>query len=286
MIASIIGIATPFVPLVQERKYEVIFAISIGFTAMLFIIGENLYLKKHWRRKKRYPEVFKILNAAFAPLNELTRTDKTNAKQIIALFKQCCDKIAEAFTKLTGTNCSVAIKVTRGDFKTQGYDIAIDTFVRDGNSMYARSNTPYQSPMTLEENSDFKLIYQNIKNGNKSERHFFSNDLIKDVLKGYKNSRLGTHFYDFVKNCKKGNGYSSVKEFWPLSYRSTIVVGIYPLVPDKDYEIMGFLCIDSPKKDVFFEYDQEILYGIADTMFNYIEYLLACYNTDTSDEQP
>jgi hypothetical protein len=52
--------------------------------------------------------------------------------------------------------------------------------------------------MTLEENSDFKQIVQQLEGGSPVS-YFFSNNLPKDALHGYKNSRFGHEFYQAIK---------------------------------------------------------------------------------------
>jgi hypothetical protein len=283
VLASIIGIVTPVIILFKEPKNEMLFAYAITTSVVIFILCENLYLKKYWRKKKKYPEIFNILNGAFAYLNQLPNTDMADKALIKNLFIQSCTKMAEAFSKITDTSCSVALKVIHGDFRTKGYEkTAIDTFVRDSTSLGVRDKTVYQSPMVIEENTDFKEICNNIKNGHKDVRHYFSNNLILDALKGYKNSRFGREFYDYIKKNSKSNGYRVVKKIWNLQYKSTIVVAIYPFDPDHEHELTGFLCIDSPRTNVFSKYDLQILYGIADTLFNYRNYIKAYYEEESN----
>ncbi|MEI9810730.1 MAG: hypothetical protein WDO16_24235 [Bacteroidota bacterium] len=131
--------------------------------------------------------------------------------------------------------------------------------------------------MIIEENSDFKEICQHIKKGQPDNRHYFSNNLLKSALNGYKNSRFDTGFYNLIEKNKSYATYQLIKKYWSLEYKSTIVVAIYPLHPDTEQELIGFLCIDAPVINAFLEYDREILSGLADCFFRYRNYIRACY---------
>jgi hypothetical protein len=278
LLASLIAITTPFIPVVRESKYEILYSLVISLIAVLFVLRENLYLKKHWRRKKKYPEIFGTLNEAMAALDQLDSIRKPNNAQIKSCFIQFSTKLAEAFSKVTNGRSSVSIKILEDDFKTHHYDARIGNFVRDNTSFSTRSNPTYQSPMTIEENTDFKEICQNLRYGHEHIGHFFSNNLLKDALKGYKNSRFGHEFYEVIKRKNNAEGYRLLKQIWSLEYRSSIVVAIYPLNPDKEYELIGFLCIDSPNFNAYLDCDIDILYGFGAALFKYRDLIKACYD--------
>lgn len=64
------------------------------------------------------------------------------------------------------------------------------------------------------------------------------------------------------------------KSRWPLPYKSTVVVAIYPDIsrPSLTDHIPGFLCIDCEKKNVFIEADDTyLLAGCANGLFNAVK---------------
>ena len=283
LLASLIGIATPLLPIIQKSRYDLVFPWSIVFVVVLFILWENRYLKLNWRRKKRYMEELGAINQAHAHLRHLAGVSRMDKAQIKITFEQSLSQLTEVFSRLTGTICSASIKVLIQDFRVYGFEAHIATFARDYRSLSTRGNPVYQSPMTLEENTDFKLIVQNLKAGN-PVCHFLSNDLLKDALKGYRNSRFGKEFYNTAQTHTGARGYSLLNEIWTLEYRSAIVVPIYPLQAEKEHDLVGFLCIDSPKTEAFLPCDVDILKGLAAVMFEHKDLIKAYY--DDFRDQP
>lgn len=76
------------------------------------------------------------------------------------------------------------------------------------------------------------------------------------------------------------------RKFWPLKYRSTLVVPIVPLLADEQSQdkIRGFLCIDSPREGRFNKtVDVDILRGVSDGLFNQIDKLYQLVTTQNSN---
>ncbi|MEI9810731.1 MAG: hypothetical protein WDO16_24240 [Bacteroidota bacterium] len=122
LLASLIGIATPFIPIVREKRYDLAFALLIALLAVGFILRENLYLKKHWRRKKAYAETFRVFNEVSPLLEQLRTIPEPDKAHIRSVFTQASTKIAEGFSIVTGHPCSVAVKIITGDFNQLGYE--------------------------------------------------------------------------------------------------------------------------------------------------------------------
>jgi hypothetical protein len=256
---------------------------SVVAVVVGYILWDDYDIKRNWRRKKKYGDEWAAINQAHAHLWHLAGISTADKTLIKTTFEQSLTQLTEVFSRLTGTLCSASIKMLLQSFKVYRFDAVIGTYARDCGSLNTRANPDYPGPVTLEENTDFKLIAQNLKKGNPVP-YFFSNDLLKDALKGYRNSRFPAEFYNTVKAQPPARAYNLLKKFWPLEYRSAIVVPIFPLQADKDYDLVGFLCIDSPKTKAFLPCDVEILRNLAAAMYAY-NGLINAFGDDSRDRR-
>ena len=177
-------------------------------------------------------------------------------KEIISILTD----MSSMFTLLTGTSCRATIKVV----KKSGEKVYICTLARDEKSW---SDLVHEEDKKrcednkdpLEKNSDFYFLYY--KYGERGKRWFFSNDLTS--LSNYSNSRI--------------NGVINKKN-WNLPYVSTIVWPIQGKIEGSRY-CLGFLCIDSPIKNVFVESsDGEVGSAVADMLFDVLYLYVAAYS--------
>jgi hypothetical protein len=147
--------------------------------------------------------------------------------------------------------------------------------LRDKNSSYKnrKSGKSDKTKHWLNENSDFEFIYSNFDNDNIDTTFYFRTKL--PIKRDYKNSRLCKQTWPPKIKLSLLNNVIR-RKYWPLPYRSTIVVPIVPLVANKQNQkaIRGFLCIDSPENIAFNkDVDVEILKGISDGLYNKIDKL-------------
>ena len=113
----------------------------------------------------------------------------------------------------------------------------------------------------IDQNSDFELIHRN--RGKPKGRVFMSNHL--PWIRGYKNSSM--ELYGFLPDIHVPVLADVVRSVrWPLPYKSTIVAPIGNTIGN-DYNISGYLCVDSRSSGVFSQrYDVDIVIGIAQCM--------------------
>ena len=100
-------------------------------------------------------------------------------------------------------------------------------------------------------NTCFNSILTEVKNQNKL-LHYINNDI--------------TNSNDYFNTSKK------CYDDEVLPYESEIVVPIIPIVRGKkDFNLLGFLCVDCDKRKAFdTKYDTHILQGIADGIYDII----------------
>lgn len=269
-IATLIGFyKTYYKDLDDQGKYGVLFT---GIIALWFLCY-NLWLIYKNRRRIGYSEVFEELNYGFTKLHSIDRLqeEELSAKEIKDRLKNMCTHISNAFKEINGYHNGVCIKLI--SFGTEGRAKVI-TLCRDEKSSHTRPVGKGDSiKHWLSENSDFQFIYDNIEGESDNVGYFINNNL--PLSYDYSNTRLNCHknwpppkipFFNIILRLI----------FWPLKYRSTIVVPIIPLGIDgrTKEKLRGFLCIDAPKFYSFNEqYDVEILRGISDGLYNKIDKL-------------
>lgn len=143
--------------------------------------------------------------------------------------KQAAAKMAEGLSSATGVKCRVVIKTIYAPGGRQ--DVAVKTFVTSETSPARRKADGVID--WVKENTDFdEIFYQN--------RDFFlSNDLSKDLVKGYRNSH-------FTKEVLDATGFPYLSTLvWPI-YGPKEVVG-------STYDVVGFLCVDTKEAESFDE---------------------------------
>jgi len=257
-IATLIGFQLKLVPkLISETQLAVLF---IGFFSLYFFIA-HVATRAKWERKIRYAESLNYLNLGFEEIHFLNRCEEDiNKEQVILSFETLCTFLASVYSLLTNTQCSACIKILKSSSK---YRVTFETLCRDKSIRRERRIADNKSKElriahTLQDNTAFSTAAH-------SEKGFFLSNKLP-LLGGYKNTSF--ELYD-EKPYLGLNPFFRIKH-WPLPYKSTIVVPITPLKFTKNKsDIIGFLCVDSPKLGVFRkEYDVDILHGVADGIYN------------------
>lgn len=176
------------------------------------------------------------------------------------------DAVAQAFSIATRTSCRACVKVISVDPTAPSLEsldrdrrarhLLVKTLIRDSVSQIPGGN---ETADFLTENEDFLQVFLE-----PTKRVFFENDLVKRRKTGhYSNS----HF---------PNDFDASRDPWPLKYRSTIVWPIKMLGHPSDihdnHEILGFLCVDSPARNVFVErYDFEAGALVTDALYMFMK---------------
>ena len=172
--------------------------------------------------------------------------EKMNTELLTRIVNSFCkeslDDIFSIFQALTGKECSSCIKTIE---KTDDEREYVETFIRSSNTKISRNkNDEINIIDYIDKNTDFDEIV------NKKKDYFYCGDLIKlnDNLK------------------KKDERYENTHPDWKEHYRAVIVIPIRiansyngETAEEKEYTIIGFLCIDSMSTKAFTE-AQEIYY--------------------------
>lgn len=270
-IASIIAFGTYFTPYLDEQgKWGVIF---LGIISFVFL-GYNFYLIFTYRKKVRYADIYTYINTGFSSLHSINRQQEKQPETIVQNLSKLCDSLAEAFSKIYGERIGVCIKFLEKNEQKQR--VAVKTLVRDNYSKTIQRKTGTNDKIEhwLDGNSDFEFIYSNFDNDNIDTTYFHEPHL--PTCKDYKNTRLQNNWLPNKRFSLPLLENIIRRKYWPLKYRSTLVVPIVPLLADEQSKdkIRGFLCIDSPKEGRFNGgTDTNILRGVSDGLFNQIDTL-------------
>jgi len=166
-------------------------------------------------------KIFHELRSAFMKLSDVTKPIAERSGQADVLFTQfihrAVDNLQKVFALTADPQCRVCVKQLRDDAKS------VETICRDSGS--EGQNEPEIAK--IEENTDFHNIMRKIRG---YERYFYCNDLLA----------LGDLYENSTPN-------------WDERYKSTIVWPIRGPLPNRNYDVAGFLCVDSLKTDVFDE---------------------------------
>lgn len=247
----------------QGRPDQRLALIILGFFSSFFFC-ESLYFRIRWGRDSKYGASLDLVNKAFATLHALQINEETQADRVVSTMNQFCTYIARAYSRITGSKCSVCIKLLKKEEHEESKQmlLSIVTAFRDEHSLEERSNPSNKPPPKhfVHLNSDFSRIIRRFKNP--YQRYFLSNNL--PFFWSYENTSFQVYgepsditfpvFSHLMRNWR-----------WPLPYKSTMVVPICALTSKSEEDIVGFLCIDSPQRGVFKKsYDLDLAKGVAD----------------------
>lgn len=259
----------------QNKKNEKTF-----HAEKILLEEEKINLQDKLEKAERYKEAYPLINNAFRDIHISLLENSVTHSVALASF---CNNLAFAFRTITDEECHLAIKMIvanpdnkRGNIK----DMAILTVVRDNVSGTERKRNRRKVPHYISENTSYTHIISKIRKGEK-DNYFFSNDLLRELY--YTNSSFKCFGMDYDE-IKPSMTMKEKEEKWKLEYKSTIVVPIYPgpesPVKITNEKIYGFLCVHSPKQNIFDkEIDPDILSGCADGLINIVQ---TCYNSDGS----
>lgn len=251
-----------------EAKYGFVFLVVV----LIGVYLNNIYLTFKHSRNSKYGEALNTITSGFANIHDLNRyTNEQLVSKIIEQgLKDLCTNISFALTVIAGYKVSCCIKIM---VPSENGNFALRTLCRDTHDGAIRFKPDYKKEHFLNDNTDFKTLLNDLQSG--KARYFMSNKL--NWLKDYHNSSFGPYggrpewtgnfIYDFFLTIKR-------TFWWPLPYKSTIIVPIIPVNYNPNDEILGFLCVDSPNMFVFKRYyDVDLLVGLADGMYNSINKL-------------
>lgn len=272
--ASIVGL---IISVVTKEKMAIVFYASAGIIIIsvlltIFVViksGKNDKMKEANKYAKGFHEILHLIRDCYGDLMEVIEDGTYKRpmpfrKYITEKVMKMMDLLSRNLSEATGYKVRACIKTF--DFIRDGEmdknKMKLITLARSGQSNVNNMISEHYNPIPLNENTDFEYIF-NINEGYVEERvHFFIVD-------------------DLVKYSQKEE-YKNSNKKWKKSYTTTIVMPIrYLRNPSEDeeeavpqYDIIGCLCIDSKKKNLFAIENRgfviEYLKGIADILYVYL----------------
>lgn len=223
-----------------------------GFTLLAWILCREYYFS----RKVRFAEANIVMCESFKHLklasNAIESKNRDLAKQNLAL---CLEKFSKAFAIVTGVNCSACIKSVNCDDneKETNKKYRTKTFIRHSSLQSPDSEVS----VPVAENTDFCLLTTE-----RCRQFWLSNDISKEH--NYRNSSL-----EMLKTEQDWQRYFRGKEY---KYISTIV---WPISNNfltesnqREDSFIGFLCVDSKKKNIFnCEFDVHLGVCLSEALF-------------------
>lgn len=272
--ASIVGL---IISVVTKEKMAIVFYASAGIIIIsvlltIFVViksGKNDKMKEANKYAKGFHEILHLIRDCYGDLMEVIEDETYKRpmpfrKYITEKVMKMMDLLSRNLSEAIGYKVRACIKTF--DFIRDGEmdknKMKLITLARSGQSNVNNMISEHYNPIPLNENTDFEYIF-NINEGYVEERvHFFIVD-------------------DLVKYSQKEE-YKNSNKKWKKSYTTTIVMPIrYLRNPSEDeeeavpqYDIIGCLCIDSKKKNLFAIENRgfviEYLKGIADILYVYL----------------
>lgn len=254
-ISSIIGIALAcknFLNFSVEKSTLYGFvSVVILFTLWFFIRAITTFARylTHLRDQNIYGRAFIRVQDIISKnlwLNSIATHDDKLFKSIL---EHNCKKLKEVFDTTTKKNCSVSFKVAYGE--NVNSDTAVVNLARNPESHKRNTEKYLNEKHRIFKNTCFNEILLSLTDG--SNQFFYINNNIKETA-NYRNTS------------KKVNDGE-------LPYNSEIVVPIIRYYPSETAQkLIGFLCVDCPKEDVFNEhYDVAILQMVADSIYESVK---------------
>lgn len=249
-IASIVGFFN------QELTIEATLAICILGGLLTLSMIHDWYYTIQYRKRANYVNLFSEINTANSQIRNLDINDVQEATNYLMTY---CESVSNVFTSVKGKRIGTCVKLLM-DENNSAYLLtqARDSYSKTHNR---KTGSADKTVHLLESNSDFSFIYKNLDSDIEDSSFFCSQNLLTESE--YRNSRLNDWH---LKKIPLIPNWIIKYYTWPLPYKSTIVVPIFPLnreLQSKE-KLRGFLCIDSPKPHIFnMPEDKEILRGMA-----------------------
>ncbi|NOX08156.1 MAG: hypothetical protein GXP22_01475 [Gammaproteobacteria bacterium] len=266
VIAFVNWYVTNQVPNLEESG---VLAVLIIGVLLFYYLAAYLFLRVRWGRNKKYAETIKDMSNGFSAIHALNRRNLSTTTEKYAFTHsaiiELCNNLAHTMNVITSARCHVSIKVLILDTDNLFNErYKATTFCRSTDSARGNNDKNENVKHWVEENTDFLAIFEEIENG--AAPYFKENNI--PFRYGYKNSSFAA--YGQVE----GSGFFSRLFLWKPPYKSTMVVPICPYQASNKKELLGFVCVDSPKRFVFKEdYDLDLLRGVSDGLYNIIKEL-------------
>lgn len=218
-------------------------------TALIVLL---LRQERRYLREARYAPALLTMRRAYSELATASWTlyhDDNSQEAFRLRIRESLRWLAEAYTLVTGSQCRACIKLISVNDSTDGnkHDVVVSTFCRDNES----GEPPRHVPDRIGENTDFRQIFT------ENAAYFFSNDLIAQLKKGYKNS----HWHE--DDIAKGNLAYQATIVWPIE--RTVTAGT---TQPAERQVLGFLCVDTKQTGAFQQtYDDALGASFAQALY-------------------
>ncbi len=216
---------------------EVILSTYVGILTIIFLV--LLFRQQgEYHRKSQYGPAMVPFRKAFYSLAEASwnifERNDTGRHVFHSRIKESLNYIAETFTLVTESSCRASIKLISFPISAEdANDARVTTWCRDNDGSTRHSRNQIDR---VGDNTDFSQLLS------ENETYFFHNDLPKAISQGYKNSHSTA---ETIQN--QSFEYRSTI-VWPIGQRS------YAGVDNTDeFEVIGFLCVDSMAVNSFNE---------------------------------
>ena len=252
-IGSAVTIIVAYRQFVDGATQDGSFGLAILAFFCLIILVFAIVQEYRFSRKSRYIEAFSYIDLAYQAC--ITRDEDK-------CFLDVCNNLTNAFSLITGANCSCCIKTfdPPEDRTSTVNQFFISTLCRDSKPQQ-RKNKTRDIHHDLDRNTDFRAIFRHRNDV------FYANNL--PLLSNYANTSF--EVYGDPKDVPTPFLRSFIRDRqWPLPYKSTIVA---PIVSQNHKDIhndtlVGFLCIDSPARGAFNRrYDVDMVKSLAIALY-------------------
>lgn len=280
-------------------------SIGLGFITLLYILSkiahkqekkdeEEIYNKQKTKTfilEKGYGNSIRDLYLCFSEINYFFFTKKENfdlktteeqISNIKALLEMCCNTLSKIYTEKTGSVCSVSIKIIENPEKN--YESKLYNIERSDNARQRDENENSRKfeHHTVVNNTCFLEIYDNYFRKEDDSLFYTNPNLATDT--NYKTTSVEAKIANYSKKDKKNiirklKNSKEREHVWrntlEMEYDSEIVVPLLLAKNPTRFVLLGFLCVDSKKSDVFDEdVDVPLLKGVADGIYELLTIFL------------
>jgi hypothetical protein len=244
----------------KHHTYSIEAVVAIAYLAFLVLVLLIAVVWQEYRlaRKARYAEIIEHQRTISELVREAAAKDRNKA-EFIELFTNILDQLADAFGLLTATKCATCLKILAYEHRQPGGnpEPLTETVCRDKTSAAQRYQPVNTVLHWVSENTDFHLVHTAFPG---PDAVFFSNNLA--TVPGYRNTSA-TQLSHVTLNPTRVTRLKS-EIFWPLKYRSTIVVPVRSRNSDGHDCLRGYLCVDSRSRGVFDpRFDLELMQSVS-----------------------
>jgi hypothetical protein len=261
LISAVLQIVSFFSERVSSDRFP------LGGVLTLFVVSSFvgiIWQEVRYHRRARYAAIIHDLGQIYLDIQTLPGGYTASRREILEGCRHVVNTLAIAMKSVTGKACSVCIKTMVYD-KWEALDRpAVVTLCRDDLSVDREKRSISGGVKHwVDQNFDFEQLHRLAD----TPSPYFLNNFLPAVA-NYKNTSFK------VYGDAPRSRFSLFRDyFWTLPYKSTIVVPISPR-PDRHkqpYEIVGYLCVDSPSRFAFREkHDVEVMIGIANCLYELV----------------